>query len=87
MTCGRRSKGAAADAVARAVGIVQIEADVLPDQEAEVVKRLQANGERVAASQGTRERCNERRRPALWGHGPVNTRSGRGSEDDARSDR
>jgi Cu+-exporting ATPase len=37
-----------AEAVARAVGIDQIEADVLPDQKAEVVKRLQAKGERVA---------------------------------------
>jgi Cu+-exporting ATPase len=37
-----------AEAVARAVGIVQIEADVLPDQKAAVVKRLQDRGERVA---------------------------------------
>ena len=37
-----------AEAVARSVGIDQVEADVLPDQKAEVVKRLQANGERVA---------------------------------------
>ena len=37
-----------AEAVARAVGIDQVEADVLPDQKAEVVKRLQAKGERVA---------------------------------------
>ena len=37
-----------AEAVAKAVGIDQIEADVLPDQKAAVVKRLQTSGERVA---------------------------------------
>jgi P-type Cu+ transporter len=37
-----------ADAVARAVGIDQVEADVLPDQKASVVKALQSKGERVA---------------------------------------
>jgi Cu+-exporting ATPase len=37
-----------AEAVARAVGIDQVEADVLPDQKATVVKRLQQRGERVA---------------------------------------
>jgi Cu+-exporting ATPase len=37
-----------ADAVARSVGIDQVEADVLPDQKAAVVKRLQQRGERVA---------------------------------------
>jgi Cu+-exporting ATPase len=37
-----------ADAVARAVGIDDVEADVLPDQKANVVKALQARGERVA---------------------------------------
>jgi Cu+-exporting ATPase len=37
-----------ADAVARAVGIDQVEADVLPDQKASVVKTLQSKGERVA---------------------------------------
>jgi Cu+-exporting ATPase len=37
-----------AEAVARSVGIDQIEADVLPDQKAAVVKRLQVRGERVA---------------------------------------
>ena len=37
-----------AEAVARAVGIDRIEADVLPDQKAAVVKRLQQQGERVA---------------------------------------
>jgi Cu+-exporting ATPase len=37
-----------AEAVAKSVGIDQIEADVLPDQKAAVVKRLQAKGERVA---------------------------------------
>jgi Cu+-exporting ATPase len=37
-----------AEAVARAVGIDAIEADVLPDQKAAVVKRLQERGERVA---------------------------------------
>jgi P-type Cu+ transporter len=37
-----------AEAVAKAVGIDRVEADVLPDQKAAVVKRLQANGERVA---------------------------------------
>jgi len=37
-----------ADAVARAVGIDQVEADVLPEQKAAVVQRLQQQGERVA---------------------------------------
>jgi Cu+-exporting ATPase len=37
-----------AGAVARAVGIDRVEADVLPDGKAEVVKRLQAEGQRVA---------------------------------------
>ncbi|MGH9370125.1 MAG: copper-translocating P-type ATPase, partial [Vicinamibacterales bacterium] len=37
-----------ADAVARAVGIDQVEADVLPEQKAAVVKRLQQQGHRVA---------------------------------------
>ncbi len=37
-----------AEAVARAVGIDQVEADVLPEQKAQVVKRLQAEGRRVA---------------------------------------
>jgi P-type Cu+ transporter len=37
-----------AEAVARAVGIDRIEADVLPEQKAAVVKRLQGQGERVA---------------------------------------
>jgi Cu+-exporting ATPase len=37
-----------AEAVARLVGIDQVEADVLPDQKAAVVKRLQQRGERVA---------------------------------------
>ena len=37
-----------AEAVAKAVGIDAIEADVLPDQKAEVIKRLQQQGERVA---------------------------------------
>ena len=37
-----------AEAVARLVGIDQVEADVLPDQKAAVVKRLQQQGERVA---------------------------------------
>jgi P-type Cu+ transporter len=37
-----------ADAVARAVGIDQVEADVLPEQKAAVVKDLQQKGERVA---------------------------------------
>jgi Cu+-exporting ATPase len=37
-----------AEAVAAAVGIDQIEADVLPDQKVAVVKRLQERGERVA---------------------------------------
>jgi Cu+-exporting ATPase len=37
-----------AEAVARSVGIAAIEADVLPDQKAAVVKRLQQQGERVA---------------------------------------
>ena len=37
-----------AEAVAKSVGIDAIEADVLPDQKAAVVKSLQARGERVA---------------------------------------
>ena len=37
-----------AEAVARSVGIDRIEADVLPDQKAAVVKQLQQRGERVA---------------------------------------
>jgi len=37
-----------AEAVARAVGIDSVEADVLPDRKAAVVKRLQAEGHRVA---------------------------------------
>jgi P-type Cu+ transporter len=37
-----------ADAVARAVGIDHVEADVLPDQKTTVVKNLQEKGERVA---------------------------------------
>jgi P-type Cu+ transporter len=37
-----------AEAVARSVGIDAVEADVLPDQKAAVVKRLQERGERVA---------------------------------------
>ncbi len=37
-----------AEAVARSVGIDQVEADVLPDQKAAVVKDLQQRGERVA---------------------------------------
>src|SRR6185436_17044181 len=37
-----------AEAVAKAVRIDHIEADVLPDQKAAVIKRLQASGERVA---------------------------------------
>jgi Cu+-exporting ATPase len=37
-----------ADAVARAVGIDDVEADVLPDRKASVVKQLQQRGERVA---------------------------------------
>ena len=39
---------ATADAVATSVGIDRVEADVLPDQKAAAVKRLQAQGERVA---------------------------------------
>jgi P-type Cu+ transporter len=37
-----------ADAVATSVGIDRVEADVLPDQKVAVIKRLQAQGERVA---------------------------------------
>jgi P-type Cu+ transporter len=37
-----------AEAVARSVGIDQVAADVLPDQKAEVIRRLQGRGERVA---------------------------------------
>jgi Cu+-exporting ATPase len=39
---------ATAAAVARAVGIDRVESDVLPDQKAGVVRRLQEHGERVA---------------------------------------
>ena len=39
---------ATADAVARQVGIDAVEAEVLPEQKAEVVKRLQGEGRRVA---------------------------------------
>jgi Cu+-exporting ATPase len=37
-----------ADAVASAVGIDQVEADVLPEQKADLVRKLQQRGERVA---------------------------------------
>ena len=37
-----------AEAVAHSIGIDQVEADVLPDQKAAVVQRLQKSGERVA---------------------------------------
>ncbi len=37
-----------AEAVARQLGIDRVEADVLPDQKAEVIKRLQGEGKRVA---------------------------------------
>jgi Cu+-exporting ATPase len=37
-----------AEAVGRAVGIDRVEADVLPDQKAAVIKRLQETGQRVA---------------------------------------
>ena len=37
-----------AEAVAASVGIDRVEADVLPDQKAAVIKRLQERGERVA---------------------------------------
>jgi P-type Cu+ transporter len=37
-----------ADAVARVLGIDRVEADVLPDQKASVVKELQNSGQRVA---------------------------------------
>ena len=37
-----------AEAVARVIGIDRVEADVLPDQKAAAVKRLQQSGERVA---------------------------------------
>jgi Cu+-exporting ATPase len=39
---------ATAEAVARTVGIDKVEADVLPEQKAAVVKRLQSEGQRVA---------------------------------------
>jgi len=39
---------ATADAVARAAGIDRVEAEVLPAQKAEVVQRLQAEGQQVA---------------------------------------
>jgi Cu+-exporting ATPase len=37
-----------ADAVARSVGIDRVEAEVLPEQKAQVIKQLQAQGQRVA---------------------------------------
>jgi P-type Cu+ transporter len=37
-----------AEAVGRALGIAHIEAEVLPDQKAAVIERLQASGQRVA---------------------------------------
>jgi Cu+-exporting ATPase len=37
-----------ADGVAKAIGIDRVEADVLPDRKADVVKRLQSQGQRVA---------------------------------------
>jgi P-type Cu+ transporter len=37
-----------AEAVANAVGIDRVEAEVLPDRKAEIIKRLQADGRRVA---------------------------------------
>jgi P-type Cu+ transporter len=37
-----------AEAVAKSIGIDRIEADVLPDQKAAIVKRLKASGQRVA---------------------------------------
>jgi Cu+-exporting ATPase len=37
-----------AEAVARTLGIERVEAEVLPDQKAEVIKKLQAGGKRVA---------------------------------------
>ncbi len=37
-----------ADAVARSVGIDRVEADVLPERKVDVIKRLQAQGQRVA---------------------------------------
>jgi Cu+-exporting ATPase len=37
-----------AEAVARQLGIISVEADVLPQQKAEVIKRLQSRGQRVA---------------------------------------
>ena len=39
---------ATAEAVARAVGIDRVEAEVLPEQKAAIVRRLQAEGQRVA---------------------------------------
>lgn len=39
-----------AEAVARKLGIADIEADVLPEQKAQVIKRLQSQGRRVAMS-------------------------------------
>jgi Cu+-exporting ATPase len=39
---------ATAEAVARKLGVTEIEAEVLPDQKSAVVKRLQAEGRRVA---------------------------------------
>jgi Cu+-exporting ATPase len=45
-----------AEAVAQAVGIDAIEADVLPDQKAAVVKQLQQRGERVAMARGRHQR-------------------------------
>jgi P-type Cu+ transporter len=55
-----------AEAVARSVGIDQIEADVLPDQKAAVVKRLQARGERVAMACATASTTRPPSRRPTW---------------------
>ena len=56
-----------ADAVAKAVGIDEVEADVLPDQKAAVIKRLQSRGERRGNGRRWHQRC-ARARAGGCGH-------------------
>ena len=59
-----------AEAVARMLGIERVEAEVLPEQKSEVIKRLQAEGHVVAmAGDGVNDAPTWRRRTSasLWG--------------------